>query len=43
MLLVNAVVKLAKSLSLRVVAEGVESELQREFLAEIGCDVARGT
>ena len=38
----KAVVALGKSQNLRVVAEGVETERQLEFLGEIGCDACQG-
>ena len=37
-----AIVNLAHSLRLEVVAEGVETELQRRFLTDIGCDKLQG-
>jgi EAL domain-containing protein (putative c-di-GMP-specific phosphodiesterase class I) len=40
--IVRAVVDLARDFGLRVVAEGVESELTLELLVEIGCDVGQG-
>jgi diguanylate cyclase (GGDEF)-like protein len=40
--IVCAVVGLAHQLGMSVVAEGVETELARDRLAEIGCDVAQG-
>ena len=39
---VDAVVKLAHALSLRVVAEGVENERQQHILVQLGCDELQG-
>lgn len=38
----SAVVTLARRLGLTVVAEGVETEAQRQFLADIGCELLQG-
>ncbi|MES2501299.1 MAG: EAL domain-containing protein [Pseudomonadota bacterium] len=40
--LVDAVIRLAHALDLNVVAEGVETEAQREALADLGCDEMQG-
>ena len=40
--LVGAIVQLAHALGVRVVAEGVETQAQREFLVSIGCGILQG-
>ena len=40
--LVSAIVALAHALQIKVVAEGVENEAQREFLRSCGCDFIQG-
>ncbi|MED5618855.1 putative bifunctional diguanylate cyclase/phosphodiesterase [Ideonella sp. BN130291] len=40
--IVTAVVSMAHALGLQVVAEGVETPAQREFLARLGCNHAQG-
>lgn len=40
--LVQAIVAMADSLDLKIVAEGVETERQRRFLQHLGCDLAQG-
>jgi diguanylate cyclase (GGDEF)-like protein/PAS domain S-box-containing protein len=40
--IVSAIVALAHALEIEVVAEGVETEAQREFLARCGCDYVQG-
>jgi EAL domain-containing protein (putative c-di-GMP-specific phosphodiesterase class I) len=40
--IIPAIVALAHALKIRVVAEGVETEGQRDFLASCGCDFIQG-
>lgn len=38
----SATIAMAHSLSLSVVAEGVETDAQRDFLGTLGCDILQG-
>jgi EAL domain-containing protein (putative c-di-GMP-specific phosphodiesterase class I) len=40
--ILKAIVTLGHNLGLKVIAEGVETEFQRDFLREIGCDELQG-
>jgi EAL domain-containing protein (putative c-di-GMP-specific phosphodiesterase class I) len=40
--IVRAIVQMARALDLNVIAEGVETEAQRDFLARIGCHEGQG-
>ncbi len=40
--IMKSVVRMAKSLKMTVIAEGVETEAQRDFLRSIGCDRIQG-
>lgn len=40
--IISAIVALGRALGLRIVAEGVETECQREFLTRLGCDALQG-
>ncbi len=42
MALCEAIVVMAHKLGLKVIAEGVETELQRDLLTQVGCDYAQG-
>ncbi len=41
-ILVQAIVQLAHSFNMKVVAEGVETEAQKRYLVDIGCDYLQG-
>ena len=40
--IVSAIVALGQALGLRIVAEGVETDLQQSFLTQLGCDSLQG-
>ena len=40
--IVKAIIAMAKSLEMDVIAEGVETHAQRELLAEYGCQLYQG-
>ena len=42
MLIVSEVIDLAKKLNMKIVAEGIESREQVDFLAEQECDLIQG-
>jgi len=39
---IDSIIGLARSLDLEVIAEGVETAIQRDFLAEHGCEMYQG-
>lgn len=40
--IVSSIIALGRTLQLQVVAEGVETQAQREYLSELGCDQLQG-
>ncbi len=40
--LVEVIIRIAKTLGLTVIAEGIESEMQRELLISLGCEFGQG-
>jgi EAL domain-containing protein (putative c-di-GMP-specific phosphodiesterase class I) len=41
-ILVNSIIQLANNLGLQPLAEGIETEAQRDFLADHGCRLGQG-
>lgn len=41
-IIVSSIINMAKQLSMKVLSEGVETEMQSEFLKNISCDMAQG-
>jgi EAL domain-containing protein (putative c-di-GMP-specific phosphodiesterase class I) len=40
--IVNAILAMAKGMNIKVVAEGIENQWQYDFLKEAGCDIGQG-
>ena len=40
--IVRSIVQIAKKLGLKVTIEGIESEVQEQFIVEEGCDIGQG-
>ena len=40
--IINAIIKMAKSLGITIISEGVETAEQAEFLKDLGCDLLQG-
>ena len=40
--IINFIIQLAKALDIQIIAEGVETEEQAEFLKSMGCHMAQG-
>lgn len=40
--IIEAIVKLAKDINVKVIVEGIETESQRIYLSEVGCDLGQG-
>jgi len=40
--IVSSIIALGRSLQLRIVAEGVETDGQRQYLSDLGCDLLQG-
>jgi EAL domain-containing protein (putative c-di-GMP-specific phosphodiesterase class I) len=40
--LVESIISIARRLGLRTVAEGIETEAQREILLDLNCDMGQG-
>jgi EAL domain-containing protein (putative c-di-GMP-specific phosphodiesterase class I) len=40
--IVAAIIALGHALNLRIVAEGIETDMQQEFLTSLGCDTLQG-
>ncbi len=40
--IIKAVLQIAKSLGLQIVAEGIETECQRQLLETLGCQLIQG-
>lgn len=41
-IIVSSIISMAKQLKMKVLSEGIETEMQSEFLKEIHCDMAQG-
>ncbi len=40
--IVKAVISLAQSMNLQLIAEGIENEAQKDMLIKLGCEVGQG-